>query len=265
MSSERSDRVSINGIALEVRRRGKGSPLLVLCGEEELEFDSPWLSDLAQKHELIIPSAPGFGQSERPDWITNVDDMSYIYLDLVEKLGLKAVPVVGFSFGGWIAAEMASKDDSFISKLVLVGALRRQARRPAGARHRRHLDAASGRGAQAQVARPGQGQARFPVDAGRDARVVARNVESFARFCWDPYMHNPKLRHRLHRIKVPTLLVWGDKDGIVTPALRQSLRQAHSRRAVSRPWQTPAIIRISNSRPRSTRCLRHSSADAARR
>jgi hypothetical protein len=78
MSSERSDRVSINGIALEVRRRGKGSPLLVLCGEEELEFDSPWLSDLAQKHELILPSAPGFGQSERPDWISNFDDLSYI-------------------------------------------------------------------------------------------------------------------------------------------------------------------------------------------
>ena len=46
---------------------------------------------------------------------------------------------------------------------------------------------------------------------------MARNAESFARFCWEPYMHNPKLRHRLHRIKVPTLLIWGENDGIVTP------------------------------------------------
>jgi pimeloyl-ACP methyl ester carboxylesterase len=47
--------------------------------------------------------------------------------------------------------------------------------------------------------------------------VIARNTESFARFGWEPYMHNPKLKHRLHRIKVPTLLVWGENDGLVTP------------------------------------------------
>ena len=222
MSSERSDRVSINGIALEVRRRGKGSPLLVLCGEEELEFDSPWLSDLAQKHELILPSAPGFGQSERPDWISNVDDLSYIYLDLVEKLGLKAVPMVGFSFGGWLATEIAVKDDSFISKLVLVapygvklgGPLERDiadiwALPPADVLKRKWHD-------------PDKGKRDFPSLPEETLRVVARNVESLARFCWDPYMHNPRLRHRLHRIKVPTLVVWGDKDGIMTPAFGKS-------------------------------------------
>jgi pimeloyl-ACP methyl ester carboxylesterase len=47
--------------------------------------------------------------------------------------------------------------------------------------------------------------------------IIARNNESFARFGWEPYLHNPKLRHRLHRIKVPTLLIWGEQDHIVTP------------------------------------------------
>ena len=43
-------------------------------------------------------------------------------------------------------------------------------------------------------------------------------MESFARFCWDPYMHTPKLRQRLHRVNVPTLLIWGEKDAITSPA-----------------------------------------------
>jgi pimeloyl-ACP methyl ester carboxylesterase len=55
--------------------------------------------------------------------------------------------------------------------------------------------------------------------------IVARNSESFARFCWEPYMHNPKLRHRLHRIQVPTLLVWGENDGLVTPAYGEAYRK----------------------------------------
>ena len=46
--------------------------------------------------------------------------------------------------------------------------------------------------------------------------IVARNLESFARFCWEPYMHNPKLKIRLPRIKVPTLFIWGENDGVTT-------------------------------------------------
>ena len=63
----------------------------------------------------------------------------------------------------------------------------------------------------------------MPEDA---LTIVARNRESFARFGWEPYLHNPKLKHRLHRIKVPTLLVWGENDGIVTPHIRRGLPQA---------------------------------------
>ena len=53
--------------------------------------------------------------------------------------------------------------------------------------------------------------------------IVARNIESFARFCWEPYLHNPKLRQRLNRIQAPTLIVWGQNDGIATPAYGKSL------------------------------------------
>ena len=55
--------------------------------------------------------------------------------------------------------------------------------------------------------------------------IVARNIESFARFCWEPYMHDPKLKARLHRVKAPTLFVWGEKDGVVTTAYGKAYSQ----------------------------------------
>jgi pimeloyl-ACP methyl ester carboxylesterase len=59
----------------------------------------------------------------------------------------------------------------------------------------------------------------MPEDA---LAIVARNNESFARFCWEPYLHNPQLQHRLHRVKVPTLLVCGADDGITPPSYAAS-------------------------------------------
>ena len=208
--------VKLGALSIELTRRGSGTPLLLLSGEEELERDSAVVADLAKDHEVLIPSPPGFGKSERPDWITNPDDFAYIYLDLIEKLGLSHTPVVGFSLGGWIAAEMAVKDDSYISRLALVD--------PYGVKlggpfdrdiqdiwllHPSKVAALKWRNLE-------KGKRDFTAMPDADLAIVAHNTESFARFCWDPYMHDPKLKHRLHRIKVPTLLIWGEEDG-VTP------------------------------------------------
>src|SRR4051812_9519094 len=114
--------VKAGGIALEVERRGAGRPLLLLTGEEQLELDAPFMDALAKKFDVIIPSFPGFGVSERPDWMSNPDDISYVMLDLIDTLGLKDVTVVGFSLGGWIGAEMATKSSDAIARLVLVDA-----------------------------------------------------------------------------------------------------------------------------------------------
>jgi pimeloyl-ACP methyl ester carboxylesterase len=217
-TAEAAKSVNVSGMSLALERRGQGDPLLVFYGEEALETEAPFLDELAKKYELLIPSPPGFGRSERPDWITSLDDIAYIYLDLVEQLGIKKVPVIGFSFGGWIAAEMATKDDSFISKLVLVDPL---GIKVGGPTDRDIADIWSL--PPAEVLRrkwhdPEKGKRDFPSMPEEKLTIIARNVESLARFCWDPYMHNPKLKRRLHRIKVPTLLIWGENDGIVAPA-----------------------------------------------
>ena len=118
----RSDFVDISDVKIEVERRGRRAPLLVLPGEEALEIETPALEKLCEHRELIIFWPPGFGRSNRPDWITNMDDVACVCLDVMAKLGLDKIPVVGFSLGGWIAAEMAVRNDARFSHLVLVDA-----------------------------------------------------------------------------------------------------------------------------------------------
>lgn len=217
MASTSKETLTLSGLKIEVERRGSGPRLLLLQGEEALECEAGFADKLAKSYEVIIPSPPGFGASERPLWMTRPGDSAYVLLDLVEHYGLKGVPVIGCSLGGWLAAEMATKDDSWIGKLVMVA--------PYGIK----LGGPTDRDiADIWLTHPDKVAALkwHDVEKGkRDLKsmsdeqlaTIARNVETTARFCWEPYMHNPKLKHRLHRIKVPTLLVWGENDGIVKP------------------------------------------------
>jgi pimeloyl-ACP methyl ester carboxylesterase len=225
-SDQRKTLIHVSGMDIELERRGRGQPLLLLYGEEGLEPEAPFIDELAKDFEVFMPSPPGFGMSERPDWIRSLDDIAYIYLDLIEKLALKNVPVVGFSLGGWLACEIATKDDSFISKLVLVDAYGIKA---GGPFDRDIADFWSLHPAEALKLKwhdPDKGKRDFPSMPEEKLTVVARNVESLARFCWEPFMHNPMLKRRLHRIKVPTRVIWGEHDGIVKPSYGKAYAEA---------------------------------------
>jgi pimeloyl-ACP methyl ester carboxylesterase len=211
-------RINVSGIDIEVEKRGRGQPLLLLYGEEGLEPEAPFVDELAKNYEVLIPSPPGFGNSERPDWISSVDDLAYIYLDLIEKLAIRNAPVVGFSFGGWLAAEIATKDDSFISKLVLVAPYGIKAGGPFDSDIADFWSLHASEVLSRKWHDVEKGKRDFPSMPEDKLAIVARNVESLARFAWEPYMHNPKLKQRLHRITVPTRLIWGEHDGIVAPA-----------------------------------------------
>lgn len=225
-TDQRKTLIHVSGMDIELERRGRGQPLLLLYGEEGLEPAAAFIDELAKDFEVFMPSPPGFGTSERPDWIRSLDDVAYIYLDLIEKLALKKVPVVGFSLGGWLAAEIATKDDSFISKLALVDAYGIKVGGPFDRDIADFWVLHQSEVAKLKWHDPARGKRDFPSMSEEQLTVVARNVESLARFCWDPFMHNPMLKRRLHRIKVPTRVIWGESDGIVKPAYGKAYADA---------------------------------------
>ena len=210
MSAKRHrDFEEILGLKLDIERVGSGEPLLLLLSEEaSRERVAPIVEKLAETHELIIPYAPGFGRSQRPDWIGTPDDIAYVMLSVVDDLKLDSVPVVGFSLGGWIALQMAVKDASFIRKMVLVAPY---GVKIGGPYDREIADVWMENPAQLPTlkwADPDafvQDYCAMPDD---DVATIARERESFARFCWSPYMHDPRLKVLLQRLKTPTLFAW---------------------------------------------------------
>lgn len=214
MASE--ELIAIGGAEIEVVRRGAGRALLLLPGEDMLEADSGFVAELAKNFEVVIPSPPGFGRSSRPDWLATPGDLAYLLLSLVKKLGLEGAPAIGCSLGGWIAAEMAVMDEDCFARLVLID--------PYGVKLGGPTERDFADIYQLGPAKAAALKFRAPETMTRDlAKLgddelgrIARNLESFARFAWEPYLHNPKLKHLLYRVTAPTLILWGEQDGIAS-------------------------------------------------
>ena len=208
--------ISIAGIELEVLERGQGKPILYLHGGAGIGRDTLFIDLLAKGRRVIAPSHPGFGKSSLPDWLDSVDDIAHIYLELMDRLGLTRTDLVGLSIGGWIAAEIATKVPERIERLALIGPVGVKTGPPdkldvpdVFAMPREKLD-------QLRFHDPARHAPELATMPDEELHIVARNSETLALLTWEPYMHNPKLKHRLHRVKVPTLFVRGASDGIVS-------------------------------------------------
>jgi pimeloyl-ACP methyl ester carboxylesterase len=170
----------------------------------------PFLEQLAKRFSVYAPAHPGFGRSEDPPWLDSLDDMVHYYLDFLDWLGRPKVHLVGLSLGGWIAAELATLCAHRIDRLVLVDS--------AGLR----MDGVTVPDLFAMTpqevvehifARPETAAALYPADpTPEQMELLLRQRMTLARLAWNPYLHNPKLPRRLGRIRVPTLIVWGEQD-----------------------------------------------------
>lgn len=208
--------MQIAGIDLEVHDQGKGEPLLFLHSAQGFDPRHEISALLAQKRRLIAPSHPGFGRSSLPDWLDVPDDIAYVYLELLDALELQSVDLVGCSIGGWIAAEMASKAPERIRRLVMVGAVGVKT----GPVDRLDIPdifaMPQDKVDELLFADP----AKMKMDPSKmtdeEIAIRVRNRETLALISWEPWMHNPKLRHRLQRAKMPALFMRGEKDGLVS-------------------------------------------------
>lgn len=208
--------VDAAGIRLELRRGGKGAPLLVIHGELGVPGWLDSFAALADHYDVIVPSLPGYGQSARPDWIMGVHDLAAWVAWLARDLDLRTpVNIIGCSLGGWVAAEIACVAPQFIGKMVLVGAM--GIKPDQGQIFDYFLDSGL-TGIRQAFHRPDQ-SAEFRRFWGKDwtpeeADLVEQHREMTCRIAWKPYMHSLTLRHLLPGARTPTLVVWGREDAI---------------------------------------------------
>ncbi|MDQ8729335.1 alpha/beta hydrolase [Bradyrhizobium sp. LHD-71] len=209
--------IAVAGAKIKVLEGGQGPDLLFLHGAEGPDtYSSVYLEELAKNFRVIAPWHPGFGHSERPKSFTKVDDLAYFYLDLADHYGLKDAVLAGASFGGWIALETAVRSAARFSQLVLSAPFGFKA----GGRETRDIF-------DLYLVGPAEWPEYFLADksllpdypkrSADELMGIARSREAMTLYGWQPYMHNPVLGRWLHRIKLPTLFVWGDKDRMVSP------------------------------------------------
>lgn len=216
--AEGNSTVEINGIEVELTVRGRGRPLLFLHPEIGFDRAGPALDRLAEAARVIAPTHPGYGSAKLPSEFNTIDDLAYLYLDLLDALDLRDLAVVGAGIGGWIAAEIAVKTTARLSRLVLVDAFGVKI----GDRETRDIfDMYFVTEADlAKIVYFDQEWTKRDLSKLPDEELyaIARAREATSRYGWRPYMHNPKLKARLHRIGIPTLFLWGAEDRIVAPA-----------------------------------------------
>jgi pimeloyl-ACP methyl ester carboxylesterase len=213
-----ADSLVVNGTRIEMIDRGSGRPLLFLHAENGIEPAAAAIEELSKAARVIAPTHPGFGRSELAKGMRSVDDLSYFYLDLLDQLDLSGLTVVGVSLGAWLAAEIAVKSTQRLSRLVMANAVGvkiadRETRDIVDVfalTDKEYLDVA--------YCDPNVGLRDYKTLPDAEVLAASRAREATARLAWNPYFHNPRLKSRLHRIRIPTLFLWGSHDRMLGEA-----------------------------------------------
>jgi pimeloyl-ACP methyl ester carboxylesterase len=227
VSKEYEEIVRTGGVDVAMIKGGSGKPLLILHDELGYTGWMTWNERLAEQRTLVIPLQPGYGKTPRVDWMRNYRDLASFYARMVREMPLDPVDVIGFSAGGWIAAEMAAADPHLFGRMALVAPLGIRPREGEilnfiGMTIRSHLRATVADSVSTPEFGKIYGGEMTPeaFEAFEDAR--AENT----RLGWEPFMHSQSLPYRLEGVRIPTLLVWGTRDGVVPRGVIDGYREA---------------------------------------
>ena len=205
--------VDVRGFRTSVRMLGSGRPLLFLRGFDVGFNDDVFIAALQPDFKIIVPDHPSFGRSDLSDYGGSVSDLAWFYLDFLDALAIPTVHLLGASIGGWIAAEIALRTDHRIRTLTLLG--------PAGVRKK-----GVGFG-DPFIKAPAAATAMMFADPDRaltlhraaerdeDIDLHLKNNYALAKISWHPRFENPALHRWLHRISVPTHILWGAEDSVI--------------------------------------------------
>jgi len=215
--------LNLRNCGLLLRRAGSGPAVLFLHGAGGVPKWLPFFERLSDRFALLVPDHPSFGRSATPDWLDDIADLAYFYLDLLAELKLNDVHVIGHSMGGWIALEMAIRSTERMKSLSLLASAGIRIKGTPIANTFLMDRGMLMRALYADQALAEQELAVAPTPSEID--VIVANQVAAARLAWQPRFFNPKLRKWLHRVTVPTQIVWGAEDKIIAPAYADALAQ----------------------------------------
>jgi pimeloyl-ACP methyl ester carboxylesterase len=211
---------TVEGCKTRILRGGTGTPLLFLHGANGAGRWLPFMAELAKSFDVIVPEHPGYGLTDTPAWLDNVGDVANFYLSFMKKLGLENVTLVGTSMGGWIASEIAVRDVARLARLVLVA--------PAGLRVKGSPPGDLFLWTAEQLTRnlfhsPALAERMLALPISDDDRdVMMKNRFTTARLAWSPRLYNPELEKWIHRIDLPTLILWGRNDALLPVVIAEA-------------------------------------------
>ncbi len=215
--------------AVQILESGEGDPVLYLHGVIRVEPD-PLVGDLARRHRVVAPLLPGYGGSTGVEKLTDIHDLAIYYVDLIDALGLDRMVLVGHSLGGMFAAELAAVAPQRFSHVVLLApyglwddAMPTFDFFPASAREMAEAFYSDSKkpGAMAIAQTPQEAATEVDPDTAEGQAVIGQLVEraktmsSAVRYLWP--IPDRGLSRRLYRLRMPTLIVWGEDDGVIDP------------------------------------------------
>jgi pimeloyl-ACP methyl ester carboxylesterase len=194
--------------------------VLFLHGDDGPHAAAPFVealrAELRNGHaDVVAPTCPGWTAEPVPVWLRTVDQLAYHYLHALDRATDQPVIAVGASFGAWLLLEMATKQPRSFAALVLVSPIgvKLNDRETAQFRDLFVRDI----GARAELLYADAVRATERQSQLDDPQLLELTIaqEALTRYGWEPYLHNPLLRHRLHRIMCPTAIVHGADDQLV--------------------------------------------------
>ena len=213
----KEEEIAIPEGKLTMRTSGSGDPLLILHGELGFPGWRKYHQKLSEQYKVMAPSHPGYDDSDRLDWAMKVSDLAGVYLQVLDDLNIANIKLVGFSMGGWVAAEMAVMDPGKFSKLVLVGPMGVKPEK--GEIYDLFLNLAPDFLEESFLNPKSVDEyslIRTDEPSSEQEELWEGGREQSARLAWKPYMYSQTLPYLLRRLKdLETLIISGKQDSIV--------------------------------------------------
>ena len=211
--------IEVAGLQIQLRRGGAGPSVLVLHHETG---NPGWLGfheALSESREVIAPTLPGWDGTERGDWMRSVRDLAAVSALLLDELEIGEVTVVGLGFGGYVAAEMATANQSRLSGLVLVNAMGLQ---PSDGEIRDQFLEAHADYVRSCFADPANFTELYGEELSTEQLIAwDANREMTARTAWKPFLYSQTLPHLLGNVRVPTKVIRGSQDTVVPASVSE--------------------------------------------